>query len=61
MAMRYFLAGYRWKAKQDGFAGGTVLWWNPFRHRKGEDLTPGAYLPFGCQSLGHHGAHAAAH
>ncbi|PIN65890.1 DUF2623 domain-containing protein, partial [Klebsiella pneumoniae] len=28
---------------------------------KGEDLTPGAYLPFGCQSRGRHGAHAAAH
>ncbi len=25
MAMRYFLAGYRLEAKQDGFAGGTVL------------------------------------
>lgn len=30
MAMRYFLAGYRLEAKQDGFAGGTVLWWEPF-------------------------------
>lgn len=30
MAMRYFLAAIGWKAKQDGFAGGTVLWWEPF-------------------------------
>ena len=35
MAMRYFLAGYRLEAKQDGFAGGTVLW-EPFPvHGKG--------------------------
>ena len=35
---------------------------NPFPSTgKGEDLTPGAYLPFGCQSRGRHGAHAAAH
>jgi hypothetical protein len=26
-----------------------------------EDVTPGAYLPFGCQSRGRRGAHAAAH
>lgn len=62
MAMRYFLAGYRLELNRTASQAELSCSGNPFPSTgKGEDLTPGAYLPFGCQSRGRHGAHAAAH